>query len=198
MRHGPRETIRFRALLISAGYPGANDSDALRSDPAFKMAVGRQPEAALDPCLQPTMCRLENLPARTTWIRMMDAMVVLFCARFEDVPRCIRLDIDETLDRQQLSLLHVHHDRRCFLPIRIDEATAGRPMAVIPWPGKTSDGQEVVLALRHTVRAIRAHWRRVEIVVRGESHHARHEAMGGCLCQARRRYGAENAWRLAV
>ena len=33
----------FRALLIAAGYADANDCDALRADPAFKMAVGRLP-----------------------------------------------------------------------------------------------------------------------------------------------------------
>jgi hypothetical protein len=32
-------------LLIAADYPDANDCDALRSDPAFKMAVGRLPES---------------------------------------------------------------------------------------------------------------------------------------------------------
>jgi hypothetical protein len=38
--------IRFRALLIACGYPDANDCDALRRDPAFKMALDRLPELA--------------------------------------------------------------------------------------------------------------------------------------------------------
>ena len=62
VRHGLAEMIRFRALLIAAGYADANDCDALRADPAFKMAVGRLPESGADLCSQPTMCRLENLP----------------------------------------------------------------------------------------------------------------------------------------
>src|SRR3954453_14138378 len=62
VRHGLAEMIRFRALLIAAGYADANDCDALRTDPAFKMAVGRLPESGEDLCSQPTMCRLENLP----------------------------------------------------------------------------------------------------------------------------------------
>ena len=41
VHHTVVEMIRFRTLLIAAGYPDANDCDALRSDPAFKMAVGR-------------------------------------------------------------------------------------------------------------------------------------------------------------
>ena len=71
VRHGLAEMIRYRALLIAAGYPDANDCDALRDDPAFKMAVGHLPETGPELCSQPTMCRLENLPTTTTLIRMM-------------------------------------------------------------------------------------------------------------------------------
>src|SRR6478672_10554063 len=52
--------IRYRALLIAAGYPDGNDCDALRCDPAFKIAVGRLPESGADLCSQPTISRLEN------------------------------------------------------------------------------------------------------------------------------------------
>jgi Transposase DDE domain group 1 len=53
--HEFAEMIRYRALLIAAGYPDGNDCDALKSDPAFKMAVGRLPESGEDLCSQPTM-----------------------------------------------------------------------------------------------------------------------------------------------
>jgi hypothetical protein len=167
-RHSLAEMIRFRALLIAAGYPDANDCDALRSDPAFKMAVGRLPESGEDLCSQPTMSR----------------MVELFCDSFPEVPRRIVLDIDDTEDRvhggQQLSLFNAHYDGRCFLPIHIYEATTGKPVAVILRPGKTPDGAEVALVLRHVIRAIRARWPRVDILVRGDSHYGRPEAMSWC------------------
>ena len=54
VRHTLAEMIRFRALLIAAGYPDGNDCDALKADPAFKMAVGRLPESGRDLCSQPT------------------------------------------------------------------------------------------------------------------------------------------------
>ena len=181
VRHSLAEMIRFRILMIAAGYEDANDCDALRDDPAFKMAVGRLPESGAELCSQPSMSRLENLPARTALMRMMDAMVELFCHSFEAVPRRILLDIDDTLDRvhggQQLSLFNAHHDSRCFLPIHIHEATTGKPVAVILRPGKTPDGTEVALVLRHVVGAIRRRWPRVDIVIRGDSHYARPEAM---------------------
>lgn len=184
VRHTLAEMIRFRALLIAAGYADANDCDALRSDPAFKMAVGRLPESGGDLCSQPTISRLENLPGPVALKRMMAAMVELFCDSFATVPRRIVLDIDDTEDRvhgaQQLSLFHAHYDGRCFLPIHIYEATTGKPVAVILRPGKTPDGAEVALVLRHVVRAIRARWPRVDILVRGDSHYGRHEAMSWC------------------
>src|ERR1700724_2327479 len=65
VRHTLAEMIRYRALLIAAGYPDGNDCDLLKSDPAFKMAVGRLPESGADLCSQPTISRLENLPGRT-------------------------------------------------------------------------------------------------------------------------------------
>jgi Transposase DDE domain group 1 len=181
VRHGLAEMIRFRALLIAAGYADANDCDALRADPAFKMAVGRLPESGAELCSQPTMCRLENLPTATALKRMMAAMVNLFCDSFQEVPRRIVLDIDDTEDRvhggQQLALFHAHYDSRCFLPIHIYEAGSGKPVAVILRPGKTPDGAEVALVLRHVVRAIRARWPKVEILVRGDSHYSRPDAL---------------------
>jgi Transposase DDE domain group 1 len=115
---GLAEMIRYRALLIAAGYPDGNDCDALRADPAFKMAVGRLPQSGEDLCSQPTISRLENLPGPIVLKRMMAAMIELFCDSFEPVPRCILLDIDDTEDRvhggQQPALFNAHYYSRCF------------------------------------------------------------------------------------
>jgi Transposase DDE domain group 1 len=184
VHHTLIEMIRFRVLLIAAGYPDANDCNALRTDPAFKIAVGRLPESGADLCSQPTMSRLENLPTATVLKRMMAAMVEVFCDSFAQVPRRIVLDIDDTEDRvhgrQELALFHAHYDGRCFLPIHVYEAITGKPVAVFLRPGKTPDGAEVALVLRHVIRRIRARWPKVDILVRGDSHYGRHEAMSWC------------------
>jgi hypothetical protein len=184
IRHTLAEMIGFRMLLIAAGYPDANDCDSIRVDPAFKMAVGRLPEGGEDLCSQPTMCRLENLPGPIALKRMMAAMVEVFCDSFKEVPRRIVLDIDDTCDpahgQQQLALFHAHYDERCFLPIHVYEALSGKPVAVILRPGRTPDGAEVMLVLRHVVGAIRRRWPRVDILVRGDSHYSRPEAMSWC------------------
>src|SRR5712692_9332410 len=162
VRHGLSEMIRYRALLIAAGYPDGNDCDALKSDPAFKMAVGHLPESGADLCSQPTISRLENLPSPTALNRMMAAMVEVFCDSFEEVPRRIVLDIDDTEDRvhgeQQLALFNAYYDSRCFQPLHIYEATTGKPVAIILRLGKTPDGAEVTLVLRHVIGRLRARW----------------------------------------
>jgi hypothetical protein len=184
VHHTLPEMIRFRVLLIAAGYPDANDCDHLRTDPAFKMAVGRLPESGPDLCSQPTMCRLENLPTATALKRMMAAMVDLFCDSFAEVPRRVVLDIDDTCDpahgRQQLAAFNAYYDERCFLPIHVYEAITGKPVAVILRPGKIPDGAEVMLVLRHVIRAIRRRWPKVDILVRGDGHYGRPEAMDWC------------------
>ena len=81
---------------------------------------------------------------------------------------------------QQLSLWNAHYDNRCFLPIHIYEATTGKPVAVILRPGKTPDGAEVALVLRHVISRIRARWPKVEILLRADSHYAGPEVFDWC------------------
>ena len=51
--HRLEEIIRFRMLMIAAGYEDGNDADALRTDPLFKLAIDRLPEHR-DLCSQST------------------------------------------------------------------------------------------------------------------------------------------------
>ena len=74
--------LRFRMFAIACGYEDADDCDALRADPLFKLAIGRAPESGRDLCSQPTMSRLENAPSRVEVARMTAALVDLFCRSF--------------------------------------------------------------------------------------------------------------------
>ena len=53
--------IRFRLLMISAGYEDGNDANSLRRDPMFKIALDLSP-IDRELCSQSTISRLENLP----------------------------------------------------------------------------------------------------------------------------------------
>src|SRR5436190_7929867 len=184
IEHSLQEMLQLRMFAIAAGYEDADDCDSLRQDPIFKMAVGRLPESGEPLCSQPTMSRLENAPSKIEIARMSAALVDQFCDSYRRAPCSITLDIDDTVDvvhgHQQLSLFNAHYDERCFLPIHIYEATSGKPVAMILRAGKTPSGKEVRTVLKHVIKRIRKHWPNVEILVRGDSHYGRDEAMEWC------------------
>jgi len=45
--HSMADILRFRMLMIAAGHEDANDAASLRHNPAFKLALGRLPDAQL-------------------------------------------------------------------------------------------------------------------------------------------------------
>src|SRR5271166_1051912 len=130
------EIVRFRMLMIAAGYEDGNDADALRHDPMFKLAMGRLPDDdAL--CSQSTISRLENLPDKRTLLRMGYAMIDFYCASFRHVPHRIVLDVDDTFDAahggQQLRLFNAYYDEYGFQPF----FGAGRVSETRPRPAKS-------------------------------------------------------------
>jgi len=184
IEHPLEEMLRLRMFAIAAGYEDADDCDSLRYDPIFKMAVGHAPESGDPLCSQPTMSRLENAPSKIEIARLMAALVDGFCESYRRAPSSITLDIDDTCDtvhgHQQLSLFNAHYDERCFLPIHIYDAASGKPVAMILRGGKTPSGEEVRTVLKHVIKRIRRHWPKVHILVRGDSHYGRDEAMEWC------------------
>jgi len=182
--HSMADILRERVFAIACGYPDGNDLDDLRMDPAFKMACGRLPERGIDLASQPTISRLENTPDLRALIRISYGMVDLWCESYWTAPKAVTLDIDDTADivhgHQQLSLFNAHQDERCFAPIHIYDADTGHCVVTILRPGKTPSGKEVRAHLRRLVRRIRMHWPKTRILIRGDSHYGRVEAMEWC------------------
>ena len=141
--HRLADIIRFRLLMIAAGYEDGNDATGLRLDPVFKMALERLPSGR-DLCSQSTISRLENLPDARTLLRLGRALVDLYCASFRQVPKRITLDIDDTFDAvhggQQLRLFNAHYDDYGFQPIVVfDQRWSLRHRRAAP--GETAQGR---------------------------------------------------------
>jgi hypothetical protein len=180
--HRLAEIIRFRILMIAAGYEDGNDADALRGDPMFKLALDRLPSGA-ELCSQSTISRLENLPDVRALLRLARAFVEQCCGSFRAVPKRIVLDIDDTFDRvhggQQLRLFNGHYDDYGFQPIVVFDGE-GRFVTALLRPGKRPSGVELRGFVRRLVGAIRSHWPRVEILLRADSHYAAPEVFDWC------------------
>jgi len=141
--HSLADVIRFRLLMISAGYEDGNDANSLRRDPMFKMALDLSP-IDRELCSQSTISRLENLPDVRALLRMGRAMVDLYCESFATVPKRITLDIDDTFDAahggQQLRLFNAHYDEYGFQPIVVFDGE-GRFITAVLRPAKRPSGK---------------------------------------------------------
>ena len=180
--HSLADIIRFRLLMISAGYEDGIDANSLRSDPMFKMALDLTPSDR-ELCSQSTISRLENLPDVRALLRMGRAMVDLYCESFAKVPKRITLDIDDTFDAvhggQQLRLFNAHYDEYGFQPIVVFDGE-GRFITAVLRPAKRPSGKEIKPFLRRLLRAIRAHWPHTEILLRADSHYCGPEVLDWC------------------
>src|SRR6201987_5829640 len=180
--HRLAQIIRFRMLMIAAGYQDGNDAATLRRDPMFKLALGRLPSDE-ELCSQSTISRLENLPDRRALLRLGRALIEQYCASFRRGPKRIVLDIDDTFDRvhggQQLRLFNAFHDDYGFQPIVVFDGE-GRFVTALLRPGKRPGGDEMRGFLRRPAGAVRAHWPKVEILLRADSHYACPEVFDWC------------------
>jgi hypothetical protein len=181
VRHSYAEMALTRMLMIAAGYEDCDDIDALRCDPALKIAVGRAPETGGDLMSQPTLSRLENIADWRALARIGLGQIDLYCRSFKTPPKQIVLDIDDTDDpvhgQQELALFNAHYDCTCFQPIHIFDGLTGKPVLSLLRPGKRPSGEEVAKVLRHVITRIRRRWPRVAILVRADSHYCSDPAL---------------------
>jgi hypothetical protein len=180
--HSFADIVRFRLLMIAAGYEDGIDANALRGDPVFKMALDLAPSDR-QLCSQSTISRLENLPDVRALLQMGRAMVDLYCESFAHVPKRITLDIDDTFDAvhggQQLSLFNAHYDEYGFQPIVVFDGQ-GRFVTAMLRPAKRPSGKEIKPFLRRLLRAIRARWPQTVILLRADSHYCGAEVLDFC------------------
>ena len=183
IRHRLTEVIAARVFGICCGYEDGIDHNALRHDPALKMAVGRGPQTGAALASQSTISRFENAPTKADAARLACALVDQFTTTITPSHRDI-FDIDDTFNAayggQQLTFWNAHHDERGFAPMHIYHAGSGLPVATILRPAKTPGGREVRTVIKHLTKRILKTWRKANIVWRGDSHYGRVEAMDWC------------------
>jgi len=180
VKHSIKELLSQRVTQICHGYEDTNDCDTLNKDTAFKMAVGRHPDAE-DLASQPTMTRLENSIGRRDLLRLFNGFVEHFLDSYEKAPEIICIDMDPTPNRiygaQQLGLFNSHYDEHCLMPFHVYDGITGRLIATVVRPGKTPAKEEILGLLRRIVRPIRKRFPKTTIVFRADSHHAKPEVI---------------------
>jgi hypothetical protein len=185
--HSYEELLSQRIFQIACGYEDANDCTTLRHDPAFKAACGRLPISDDPLASQPSMSRFENAPRRSELYRTAQALFDTFVASYEQAPKSLLLDIDDTADEvhgaQQQSLFNGYYDHYCYLPLHLYEGQSGQLITSILRPGRRPTGEELVSILKRVVGAIRREWPEVLILLRGDSHFSVPEVHEWCESQ---------------
>lgn len=160
VQHSLCDIIRFRIMMIGAGYEDGNDATALRHDPGFRIALERGPETGPALCSQPTISRMENLPDARALIRMGREMVRFHCQSLTCAPSRIVLDIDDTFDavhgHQQLRLFNACYDEFGFQLIVVFDGE-GRLVGTLLRPARRPKGAESAAHIRRLIREIHRH-----------------------------------------
>ena len=170
-RHSMTDLLRQRIFQIAAGYEDQDDSDTLRSDPIFKLLLGRLPETGAALASQPTMSRFENGVARRALYHLAEVLLEQFIRSYAQAPEGIVLDFDDTADLahggQEQARFNAHVGNTCFMPLHVYEGLSGRLILTILKPGVLK-GIELLPIVRRLVERLRATWPGTEILFRAD------------------------------
>ena len=174
VRHQVLALLRERVYLIAAGYVDANDAQTMRHDPLLKAAVQQNPSD--DPLAgQSTLSRFENSVERTDLLRLGQVLLDVFLSRCGPAPRQIVLDFDPFVDpchgQQQGVLFNAYYDTHCYLPLYLCGSVDGGREYVIGAllrRGTAAPTKGARFLLKYVVRALRARFPEVAILVRGD------------------------------
>ena len=176
VKHEIVDLLTQRVFQIASGYEDGNDCNYLRHDPIFKMSCEKLPISDDPLASQPTMCRFENTPSRTTLYRIAGVILDAFIQSYTEAPEGIIIDMDDTADAiygtQQLALFNAYHDCFCYLPLHIYEGKSGKLITTILRAGKRPSGKEIVSILKRIVERIKEAWPEVNILIRGDDYYS--------------------------
>ena len=183
--HTLPQIVSQRVFQLLGGYEDADDSDALRHDPIYKIACDRLPRTGEELLAsQPTMSRLENQVTTKEMSAMSRLFIDKFIASYQKAPSCLTLDIDgwdaPTHGKQELSKFHGYYGHHMYFPVLINEARSGFPLVSKLRAGNSHPGKEVSGILRWLFWRLRKAWPGVKIILRGDAGFALPEILNLC------------------
>lgn len=184
--HDLRALFAQRTYQVACAYEDANDANALRGDPVFKLGLDHRPlDTDNDLASAPTFSRLENAASTKDIYRIAQAFVDQFIASYAKPPKLIVLDMDHSEDatygQQELSFYNHHYRSYCYLPLFLFEGLSGKFITAALRPGKRPKGAENAMIVERVLKRLRAAWPETHIVLRGDGHFSNPELMALAL-----------------
>ena len=176
--HTLEELLAQRVFGIACGYPDANDTARLASDPIHKLLLGRDPVHGRDLASQPTVSRFENAMGPRDLYRMgetlADGVIERHAQRLGGRVRRVTIDLDPTDDpthgAQQLSFFNGHYDTWCYLPVlgfvSFNDEVEQYLFTAVLRPGNAPAALGAIGILRRILQRIYHHFPQAGILVR--------------------------------
>ena len=176
--HSTLSILRQRVYALVLGHEDLNDHDALRRDTALQAAAGR--DAAL--ASPSTLCRFERRSSPSEALALHGVLFEQFVKAHPAPPKRVVLDFDATdvpLHGMQAGRhWHGHYRAYCHLPLYV---FSGRHLlAAVLQPSDRDAAWRAGAVLALLVRALRAEWPDVEVVMRGDGGFCRPRVMRWC------------------
>jgi Transposase DDE domain group 1 len=190
--------VAQRIYGIIMGYEDINDHEILRKDPIFALAVAtaiNSEEAKVELAGKSTLNRLEHCPeevdsrenSRYHRIEFDESsietlLVELFLDSHQKPPRQIIIDLDVTDDlvhgHQEETFFNPYYHGYCYAPLYI---FCGKYLLAAKLRASNVDPAAWGLEeLQRVIKIIRSRWKKVKIIIRGDSAYSREEIMGWC------------------
>ena len=187
--------LRQRIYGLCQGYEDINDHDAWRTDPLLAIACGKVPNTSML-AGKGTLNRLE-LGAKTTDAKcrykniryhedkLPDTFIDLYMKLHplgRKAPKEIIIDVDATDDpihgNQEGRVFNGYYDEYCYLPLYMFIGPI--PVWAELMTADKDPATGVVPALKLIIRAIRLHWKKTRIILRGDSGFCRTDILEWC------------------
>lgn len=206
MQHQIKDLVAQRLYGLVQGYEDVSDHDVLRHDPMFGIALGQlDPREQMPQVLagKSTLNRLEQamhieqdlsderyVKFNVRPKQMEQLLVELALEQMGSEPKQMILDIDVTDDavhgEQVGAFFNPYCGHTCYAPVFI---FCGRHLLAAKLRASNVDpAAEALPELQRIIDQIRQRWKRVEIVVRGDSAYSREDLMSWCEAQPRVHY----------
>jgi hypothetical protein len=172
IKHNQFTQVAQRVFQIIAGFSASDDSDVLRSDPAIKAAVGREPLSGADLASQPTQSRLETSRSFKELYRLSQWLVDYYIGCQKRRPKQIVLDFDgsaiETFGVQlQAFYRSGPYQKFMYFPLFVFDENGWLLVAALR-PGDEGEVELALPVLKKLVARLRKAWPGVRIVVRAD------------------------------
>lgn len=172
VKHSMFELVMQRVMQIVAGSPAGSDSDSLKSDPAIKIATGRNPFSSPDLASQPSQSRLETGRSFKELYRLCQWLVDYYIQCHPKPPKNLVLDFDgSAIETHGVQLQAFYrsgpYGKFMYFPLFVFDQNGWLLVAALR-PGYDGEVRLALPVLKRLVARLRQAWPSVKITIRAD------------------------------